>query len=544
MKTPLLLLLALCGSTVLRAAVADTLWVKQPQTPILLERQDNVLLYLKLTPRHATTLEQVTLLFSEDTDMSAIRSVKLYYGGTEAPQAVQADRFAPVAYLSFTEPGRTLVANPSYSILKAQADAPGRRVSLRGNQKLFPGVNYFWVSIQMQPHASLLSKLSVRVESAAGDDGKLVVQAVSSPGMVRNIGVGVRHAGDDGLAAYRIPGLVTTKAGTLLAVYDVRHNSSVDLQEHVDVGLSRSTDGGRTWEPMRLPLSFGEYGGLPAAQNGVGDASILVDHETGTVWIAALWTHGMGNKRAWVTSRPGLDETLTGQLVLTHSTDDGRTWSAPRNVTRQVKDSSWHLMLQGPGRGTVMHDGTLVFPVQYIDSTRMPHAGIMYSRDKGRTWHMHRGARSNTTEAQVVELSPGTLMLNMRDNRRGSRAVCTTTDMGRTWSEHPTSRKALREPVCMASLIKVKAEDNVLGRDLLLFSNPDTVKGRSRLTIKASLDDGMTWPPQCQLLLDEDEGWGYSCLTMIDRETVGILYESSAAQITFQTIRLTDIVRE
>ena len=540
----LLLLLALCGSALLRAAAADTLWVKQPQTPILLERQDNVLLYLKLTPRHATTLEQVALLFSEDTDMSAIRSVKLYYGGTEAPQAVQADRFAPVAYLSFTELGRTLAANPSYSILKVQADAPGRRVSLRGNQKLFPGVNYFWVSIQMQPKASLLSKLSVRVESAAGDDGELVVQAVSAPGMVRNIGVGVRHAGDDGLAAYRIPGLVTTKAGTLLAVYDVRHNSSVDLQEHVDVGLSRSTDGGRTWEPMRLPLSFGEYGGLPAAQNGVGDASILVDHETGTVWIAALWTHGMGNKRAWVTSRPGLDETLTGQLVLTHSTDDGRTWSAPRNVTRQVKDSSWHLMLQGPGRGTVMHDGTLVFPVQYIDSTRMPHAGIMYSRDKGRTWHMHRGARSNTTEAQVVELSPGTLMLNMRDNRRGSRAVCTTTDMGRTWSEHPTSRKALQEPVCMASLIKVKAEDNVLGRDLLLFSNPDTVKGRSRLTIKASLDDGMTWPPQCQLLLDEDEGWGYSCLTMIDRETVGILYESSAAQITFQAIRLTDIVRE
>lgn len=544
MKTPLLLLLALCGSALLRAAAADTLWVKQPQTPILLERQDNVLLYLKLTPRHATTLDQVTLQFSEDTDMSAIRLVKLYYGGTEAPQAVRSDRFAPVAYLSFTEPGRTLVANPSYSILKAQADAPGRRVSLRGNQKLFPGVNYFWVSIQMQPQASLLSKLSVRVESAAGDDGKLVVQAVSDPGMVRNIGVGVRHAGDDGLAAYRIPGLVTTEAGTLLAVYDVRHNSSVDLQEHVDVGLSRSTDGGRTWEPMRLPLSFGEYGGLPAAQNGVGDASILVDHETGTVWIAALWTHGMGNKRAWVTSHPGLDETLTGQLVLTHSTDDGRTWSAPRNVTRQVKDSSWHLMLQGPGRGTVMDDGTLVFPVQYIDSTRMPHAGIMYSRDKGRTWHMHRGARSNTTEAQVVELSPGTLMLNMRDNRRGSRAVCTTTDMGRTWSEHPTSRKALREPVCMASLIKVKAEDNVLGRDLLLFSNPDTVKGRSRLTIKASLDDGMTWPPQCQLLLDEDEGWGYSCLTMIDRETVGILYESSAAQITFQAIRLTDIVRE
>ena len=90
------------------------------------------------------------------------------------------------------------------------------------------------------------------------------------------MGVGVRHAGDDHSAAFRIPGLVTTNKGTLLGVYDVRYNSSVDLQEHVDVGLSRSTDGGKTWEKMRLPLAFGEHGGLPAAQNGVGDPSILV----------------------------------------------------------------------------------------------------------------------------------------------------------------------------------------------------------------------------------------------------------------------------
>ena len=60
--------------------------------------------------------------------------------------------------------------------------------------------------------------------------------------------VGVRHAGDDGSAAFRIPGLVTTNKGTLLGVYDVRYNSSVDLQEHIDIGLSRSTDGGKTWE--------------------------------------------------------------------------------------------------------------------------------------------------------------------------------------------------------------------------------------------------------------------------------------------------------
>ena len=106
------------------------------------------------------------------------------------------------------------------------------------------------------------------------------------------------------------------------------------------------------------------------------------------------------------------------------------------------------------------------------------------------------------------------------------------------------SRSALREVGCMASLIAVKADENVLGRHILLFSNPDTVRGRNHITIKASLDDGMTWKEVNQLLLDEDEGWGYSCLTMIDAETVGILYESSVAQITFQAIPLRDIVKE
>ena len=143
----------------------------------------------------------------------------------------------------------------------------------------------------------------------------------------------------------------------------------------------------------------------------------------------------------------------------------------------------------------------------------------------------------------MAEVDPGVLMLNMRDNRGGSRAVATTRDLGKSWSEHPSSRKALQEPVCMASLIHVDAEDNVLGKDLLLFSNPNTTKGRNHITIKASLDGGHTWPAEYQVMLDEDEGWGYSCLSMIDAETVGILYESSVAHMTFQAVKLTDLVK-
>ena len=532
----------LCAIPLTKAA--DTIFIRETRIPFLIERQDNVLFYLRLDAKESQVLDDLVLDFGKETRLSDIQSVKLYYGGTEARQDGNKKRFAPVEYISSHTPGKTLAANPSYSILKAEVKRPAdSKVVLKGNQKLFPGINFFWVSLQVEPKMELTRKITVDGISATLDGNPALVEVVSPKNIEHRVGVGVRHAGDDHSAAYRIPGLVTTNKGTLLGVYDVRYNSSVDLQEHVNIGLSRSTDGGKTWEKMRLPLAFGETGGLPSAQNGVGDPSILVDTKTNTVWVVAAWTHGMGNQRAWWSSHPGMDMNHTAQLVLAKSTDDGKTWSKPINVTEQVKHPSWYFLLQGPGRGITMSDGTLVFPTQFIDSTRVPNAGIMYSTDRGNTWKMHALARTNTTEAQVAEVEPGVLMLNMRDNRGGSRAVAITKDLGKTWTEHPSSRKALQEPVCMASLISVKAKDNVLNKDLLIFSNPNTTKGRYDITIKISLDGGMTWLPEHQLLLDEGGGWGYSCLTMIDKETIGILYESSVAHMTFQAIKLKDILK-
>lgn len=542
MKKLLSLLLGLFSFIGLQAS--DTVFVKAPQVPILIERNDNVLLYMRLDAKQTQTLDNVTLTFDKEVPTSQIKSVKLYYGGTEASQDRGKKRFAPVEYISSNNPGRTLAANPSYSVKKSEVSPTSNTVKLEGNQKLFPGYNFFWVSIEMKPSASLHTKVCAQISQIEADGKSIPVKDMSKDKVVRRMGVGVRHAGDDGSAAFRIPGLVTTNKGTLLGVYDVRYNSSVDLQEHIDIGLSRSTDGGKTWEKMRLPLSFGEYDGLPAAQNGVGDPSILVDTKTNTVWIVAAWTHGMGNQRAWWSSHPGMDLNHTAQLVMAKSTDDGKTWSAPINVTEQVKQPEWYFLLQGPGRGITMQDGTLVFPIQYIDKTRIPNAGIMYSKDRGATWHIHNHARTNTTEAQVAEVEPGTLMLNMRDNRGGSRAVYTTTDLGKTWKEHESSRTALIEPVCMASLISVKAKDNALGKDLLIFSNPNSTSERKDMTIKISTDGGKTWSAEHQLLLDEGYNWGYSCLTMIDKETIGILYESSVAHMTFQSIKLKDIIRE
>lgn len=528
-------------SCVLGIKAADTVFIKNPQIPILIERHDNVLCYMRINAHEAKGLDNVSVTFGQDVPLEQIKSVKLYYGGTEAIQDRGKNRFAPVEYISAHAPGKTLSVNPSYAIKKSEIVPQKNSVLLTGNQNLYPGVNFFWVSIEMKPEASLLTKITAEVTGVTADGQSLPVKCVSAPNVIRRLGVGVRHAGDDGAAAFRIPGLVTTNKGTLLGVYDVRYNSSVDLQEHIDIGLSRSIDGGKTWEKMRLPLAFGEYGGLPAAQNGVGDPSILVDTKTNTIWIVAAWTHGMGNQRAWWSSQQGMDVNHTAQLVLVKSTDDGKTWSEPINITEQVKHPEWYFLLQGPGRGITMEDGTLVFPIQYIGKDRIPNAGIMYSKDRGETWTIHNHARTNTTEAQVAEVVPGTLMLNMRDNRGGSRAVYTTSDLGMTWKEHESSRTALPEPVCMASLISVKAADNVLGKDILIFSNPNTTNARKNITIKISLDGGNTWAHQ--LLLDEGENWGYSCLTMVDKETIGILYESSVAHMTFQCIKLKDIVQ-
>lgn len=528
-------------SCVLGIKAADTVFIKNPQIPILIERHDNVLCYMRIHAHEAKVLDNVSVTFGQDVPLEQIKSVKLYYGGTEAIQDRGKNRFAPVEYISAHAPGKTLSVNPSYAIKKSEIVPQKNSVLLTGNQNLYPGINFFWVSIEMKPEASLLTKITAEVTGVTADGQSLPVKCVSAPDVIRRLGVGVRHAGDDGAAAFRIPGLVTTNKGTLLGVYDVRYNSSVDLQEHIDIGLSRSIDGGKTWEKMRLPLAFGEYGGLPAAQNGVGDPSILVDTKTNTIWIVAAWTYGMGNQRAWWSSQQGMDVNHTAQLVLVKSTDDGKTWSEPINITEQVKHPEWYFLLQGPGRGITMEDGTLVFPIQYIGKDRIPNAGIMYSKDRGETWTIHNHARTNTTEAQVAEVVPGTLMLNMRDNRGGSRAVYTTSDLGMTWKEHESSRTALPEPVCMASLISVKAADNVLGKDILIFSNPNTTNARKNITIKISLDGGNTWAHQ--LLLDEGENWGYSCLTMVDKETIGILYESSVAHMTFQCINLKDIVQ-
>ena len=256
--------------------------------------------------------------------------------------------------------------------------------------------------------------------------------------------------------------------------------------------------------------------------------------------MAALWSKG---NRSIAGSLPGLSPDTTGQFVLVSSDDDGVSWSTPYSITPQVKNPSWHLLFNGPGSGIAMQDGKLVFAAQYWDENKKSYSTIIYSNDHGNTWKGKiAGPKSNTNESQVVETNPGTLMLNMRDNRGGFRSVATTTNLGATWTEHSTSYNSLADPVCMGSLIKAKV--NVAGvlKDVLFFSNPNTTYGRYNMTIKASLDLGQTWMPANQLLIDERTCYGYSSLTKIDDNTIGILYEGTK-DLYFVKVRVSDIIK-
>jgi sialidase-1 len=398
------------------------------------------------------------------------------------------------------------------------------------------------VSLQPEIAADLTKKVGLNIKEV--DLGKDEIQPVATNQFrPLRLATRLRDHGDDGVHSYRIPGLATTAKGTLIAVYDARWNNSADLQGDIDVGMSRSVDGGKSWEPMKIIMDMKEWGGRPEKENGIGDPSVLVDPETNTIWVAALWLHGKPDTRAWNSSAPGMSPEETGQLVLVKSEDDGKTWSEPINITSQVKKPEWQLIFNGPGKGISMQDGTLVFAAQFKDKEKMPHSTIIYSKDKGETWHVGTGAKSNTTEAQVVELKDGSLMLNMRDNRGGARSVAVTKDLGKTWEVHPSSRKALPEPVCMASIITHDAGQYAREEaPLLFFSNPATTDGRYNITVKASTDDGMSWPEKHHLLLDAKRNWGYSCLTPVDEDHLGILYESSQANMTFQVIPIEDIM--
>ncbi len=517
--------------------------IDSPTLPVLTGKKYNPVQKIRLIRdstglnREEYILEKVTLSLEGTTDISDIDKVMLFRAGEN-------DKLETDHPVGEVQPTAT-------------------KITFSNHFTVTEDTTILWVSVTLKKSIDLSHKIKIRCEEIVTDRGKLKILPHDAKEL--RAGVALRQHGQDGVHTSRIPGLATSKKGTLLAIYDARYESARDLQGHMDIALNRSFDGGRTWDPMQVVLDRKEWGGMPEKYNGVSDACILVDDRTGDIYVAGLWMHGLLDAETgkWVEgltadstrwlhqwrakgSQPGFGVKETSQFLITKSSDDGLTWSEPINIT-SAKKKEWWLFAPAPGQGITMTDGTLVFPSQGRDENGTSFSNITWSKDGGKTWKTSNPATKNTTECAVVELQDGSLMLNMRDNRnRGNeevngRSVFVTSDLGETWKEHPTSRKALIEPTCMASLHTHRYMEDGVKKSLLLFVNPASTSKRNNITLKVSYDGGNTWPEEKQILLDEYSGRGYSCITSVNDSTLGILYESSQADMAFQTVSLKEI---
>ncbi len=319
----------------------------------------------------------------------------------------------------------------------------------------------------------------------------------------------------EGYHTYRIPAMTTTTKGTILAFCEGRETRG-DAGK-IDILLRRSLDNGKTWTPVQVVWS--DHG------NTCGNPCPVTDHETGTIWLLA--THNLGEDKEKMIIQGKSQGTRT--VWVCKSDDDGVTWSPPVEITQSTKKNEWTWYATGPGAGiqltTGAYKGRLVIPCDHIEKNEKKYySHIIYSDDHGQSWKLGGTTpQDQVNECEVVELSDGRLMLNMRnyDRAQKSRAVSYSDDGGLSWSaiQHDP---ALIEPICQASIRRYSFSGTSEKKTCLLFSNPASSEARVNMTVRLSCDDGKTWPVSKVLYAGPS---AYSCLTVLSDGTAACLYE-------------------
>lgn len=344
-------------------------------------------------------------------------------------------------------------------------------------------------------------------------------------------GTDVFTAGEAGIHTYRIPALLMTRKGTILAFAEARHNSKSDTGD-IDLVVKRSTDGGKSWSES---LTVWDDSG-----NVCGNPCPVVDRRTGRIVLLMTWNNGEDIEKQ-IKNRTSID---TRRVFCTYSDDDGLSWSKPKEITRRTKDKEWTWYATGPCHALQTTTGRIVIPCNhglFIDGEPSGYSShVIYSDNGGKRWKMG-GDIGSGNESTIAECSDGSLLINLRDSYKANpeenknvRLAARSFDGGKTFTE-AWYEYQLIEPRCQGSLINAALES--APSSLLLFSNPRCKNKRSNMTVMKSADNGETWEEAMVV----DEGLAaYSDLVILENGDAGILYEtgekSAYEKIVFKVV--------
>ncbi len=322
-------------------------------------------------------------------------------------------------------------------------------------------------------------------------------------------------SGTGGYHTFRIPAIVVNGAGHLLAFCEGRKHGGGDAGA-IDSVCKESSDGGKTWGSLRLIWDDGT--------NTCGNPCVVRDAGTGVFWLLQTWNRGEDQERR-IINETSKD---TRRVYVLSSSDDGHAWTGPREITANVKLTNWTWYATGPGAGIQLqrgpNKGRLIIPCDHIEAgTKRTFSHVIYSDDHGRNWKLGGSTPSDrVNECEVVELADGRLMLNLRNYRSAPqpRQSAVSRDGGLTWEDQKTVPEQV-DPICQASIRRLTWPAG--GKPgVLLFSNPASNR-RERMTVRASFDEGSTWPV-ARLLSPLPAA--YSCLVAMPDGSIGVLYES------------------
>lgn len=330
----------------------------------------------------------------------------------------------------------------------------------------------------------------------------------------------VFQKGESGYDTYRIPALIQTKLGTLLAFAEARKNGPGDTGD-IDLVVKHSYDGGKTWGDIIKVWDDRE--------NVCGNPSPVVDCATGRIILIMTWNDGRDKERA-IHAKESFD---FRHIFVCYSDDDGANWSTPNEISHQVRNEDWTWYATGPCHAIQLRNGKqygrIIVPCNhgvYDNGPKGTVSHVIYSDDVGESWNIG-AVLPIGNESTIAELSDGKLMLNMRGQKSEERVTkpyrwaAISNDGGESFNE-PYLDEGLIEPVCNASIINWSPPFSSL-TNKILFSNPADVKKRINMTVYLSNDDGKNWRRKWSL---PGKYTAYSDLCVMSDGSPCILYES------------------